>query len=88
MSTRADREIEMWTELLPNGRVEWTIRVDGEDHGGGTTSAQWEAFQDAANYLRDRMLLAEMDAETPRSTARRAFDMGAITNLRPAGGPR
>lgn len=45
--------IEVWTEARDDGRVDWRIRVDGVDHGGGTVDAHWEGHQAAAGYLND-----------------------------------
>ena len=49
----AFKEIETWTERRDDGRVDWHIRVDGSDHGGGAASSHAAAYQEAAHYLRD-----------------------------------
>lgn len=47
-------EVDVWTERRSGSTgLDWHIRVDGVDHGGGSCATFAEAHRQAADYLRD-----------------------------------
>ena len=49
------QEVRVETRRTPEGKIEWRIWVDGEDHGGGNSEPSHEAaLMFAGYYTRDR----------------------------------
>lgn len=41
------------TNLRTDGRIDWTLWLDGVEHGGGISASHSEAYRDVSLYLRD-----------------------------------
>ena len=44
-------KIEVWTEAKDDGRVEWSIRIDGHAMGGGAGNSHADCYAEAARFL-------------------------------------
>lgn len=52
-------KVEVRTNPRGDGQYDWSIAVDGVDHGGGVARSHAECYEHAAAYLRDTSELAK-----------------------------